>query len=62
MLRDGGELICLCRTENVNKPQYKKWLDDHDAELLEFTYKNWEDKTKGEVGGEILVGLHHNLI
>ena len=24
MLRDGGELICLCRTENVNKPQYKK--------------------------------------
>ena len=51
MLRDGGELLCLCRTENVNKPQYKKWLDDRDAELLEFSYKNWEDtKTKGEDG------------
>jgi hypothetical protein len=31
-------------------PQYKKWLDNHDAELLEFTYKNWQDKTKGEDG------------
>jgi hypothetical protein len=50
MLKDGGELICLCRTENVNKPQYKKWLDNHDAELLEFNYKNWQDKIKGEDG------------
>ena len=32
MLKDGGELICLCRTENVNKPIYKKWLDNHDAD------------------------------
>ena len=51
MLKDGGELICLCRTENVNKPIYKKWLNDRDAEFLEFNYKNWEDKkTKGEDG------------
>ena len=46
MLRDGGEIVALCRTENVNKPIYKKWLDDRDAELLEFNYKNWQDKTK----------------
>jgi hypothetical protein len=50
MLRDGGEIVALCRTENVNKPIYKKWLDNHDAELLEFNYKNWQDKTKGEDG------------
>jgi hypothetical protein len=50
MLKDGGELIALCRTENVNKPIYKKWLNDRDAELLEFNYKNWQDKTKGEDG------------
>ena len=30
---------CLCRTEKVNKKQYKEWLENHEAELLEFTYK-----------------------
>ncbi len=50
MLRDGGEIVALCRTENVNKSQYKQWLDDRDADVLEFTYKNWQDKTKGVDG------------
>ncbi len=47
MLRDGCEIVASCRTENLNKKEYKEWLNYH-AELLEFSSKNWEDKkTKG---------------
>ena len=49
MLKPGGELIALVKSENANKAEYSKWLDEHDAEIIEFTYRDWEaSKEKGK--------------
>ena len=42
MLKDGGELIALVKSENANKAEYSKWLNEHNAEVIEFEYKDWE--------------------
>jgi hypothetical protein len=49
MLKPGGELIALVKSENANKSEYSKWLNEHDAEIIEFTYRDWEaSTTKGK--------------
>ena len=49
MLKPGGELIALVKSENANKAEHSKWLDQHDAEIIEFTYRDWEaSTTKGK--------------
>ena len=49
MLKPGGELIALVKSENANKAEYSKWLDEHDAEIIEFEYKDWEaSREKGK--------------
>lgn len=52
MLRNGGELIALVRTENTQKEDFKKWLKNHDCIIHNFEYKDWES-SKGNKLSEI---------
>ena len=42
MLKDKAELIALVRTENTQKSEFKKWLDNHNCIIHSFEYKDWE--------------------
>ena len=42
MLKNGGELIALVRTENSQKEEFKKWLKNHNAIIHDFETKDWE--------------------
>ena len=39
----------MVKSENANKAEYSKWLDEHNAEIIKFTYRDWEaSTTKGK--------------
>ena len=52
MLKNGGELIALVKTENTEKTEFKKWLDNHDCIIHSFEYKDWQ-ASKGNKHSEI---------